>query len=77
MRGLLFAVLFCTASLLLAETLAALLVQLSLIRPHEFDEVHGLIMFVMLAIYMGFAPSFPKDFKHHHDADNNDNKKKH
>jgi hypothetical protein len=69
MRGLLFAVLFCAASLLFAEALATLLVQLSFIRPHEFDEAHSLIMFIMLAIYMGFGPTFAKDFKHHNNDD--------
>lgn len=77
MRGLLFAVLFCAVSLLFAEALATILVNFSVIQPHEFDEVHGLIMFLMLAIYMGFGPSFPKDFKHHHDDDDNDDEKTH
>jgi hypothetical protein len=39
------------------------------IRPHEFDEAHSLIMFIMLAIYMGFGPTFAKDFKHHNNDD--------
>lgn len=69
MRGLLFAVLFCAVSLLFAEALATLLVRLSLIEPREFEEVHGLIMFVLLAVYMGFAPNFPKDHPHRHDTD--------
>ncbi len=73
MRGLLFAVLFCAVSLLFAEALSTVLVDLSVIKPHEFDEAHGVIMFVMLGIYMGFAPSFPKDFKHH-DDDNDESK---
>lgn len=70
MRGLLFAVFFCAVSLLFAEALATILVDFSIIQPHEFDEVHGLIMFALLAVYMGFAPSFPKDFKHHDDGEN-------
>ncbi len=75
MRGLLFAVLFCAISLLFAEALATILVNFSIIQPHEFDEAHGLIMFAMLALYMGFAPSFPKDFQHHQDHDHDDEKK--
>ncbi len=77
MRGLLFAVLFCAVSLLFAEALATILVNFSVIQPHEFDEVHGLIMFILLAIYMGFAPSFPNDFKHHDNADDNHDEKPH
>lgn len=72
MRGLLFSVLFCAVSLLFAEALATILVNFSVIQPHEFDEVHSLIMFAMLAVYMGFGPIFPKDFSHHHDGDDND-----
>ncbi len=67
MRGLLFAVLFCAISLLFAEALTTLLVSLAVIQSHEFDEMHGLIMLVMLAVYMWIAPHFPKDFTHHHD----------
>jgi hypothetical protein len=69
MRGLLFAVFFCAVSLLFAEALTTLLVDLGLIQYHEFDEAHGLIMLFMLALYMGFAPTFPKDFRHHDDHD--------
>lgn len=72
MRGLLFSVLFCAVSLLFAEALATILVNFSVIQPHEFDEVHSLIMFVMLAVYMGFAPTFLKDSSHHHDGDDSD-----
>lgn len=67
MRGLLFAVLFCALSLILAETVATLLVKLELIHPHEHDEAHGLTMLFMLALYLGYAPRFPKDFQHHND----------
>jgi hypothetical protein len=70
MRGLFFAVFFCAVSLLFAETLATILVDFSFIQPHEFDEAHGLIMLILLALYMGYAPTFPKDFKHHHDDHN-------
>ena len=66
MRGLIFAVFFCAVSLLFAEALATILVNFSIIDAHEFDEAHGLIMFILLAVYMGFAPTFPKDFEHHH-----------
>ena len=76
MRGLLFAVIFCAVSLLFAELLATVLVDFSIIEPHEFDEAHGLIMFVLLAVYMGFAPRFQKDFKHHHDGDDHGDDKK-
>lgn len=69
MRGLLFSILFCAASLLFAESLATLLVKLSIIEIHDFDEVHDLIMLILLALYMGYAPSFPKDFEHHHKKD--------
>ncbi len=65
MRGLLFAVFFCAISLIFAELLATLLVTFELILPHEHDEAHGLIMLVMLALYMGYAPRFPKDWEHH------------
>ncbi|MCW8918293.1 MAG: hypothetical protein OQL08_05710 [Gammaproteobacteria bacterium] len=76
MRGLLFAVLFCAVSLLFAETLATILVDLAIIQQHEFDEVHSLIMFIMLALYLGFGPTFSKDFRqHHHDDDTNNDKK--
>lgn len=74
-RGLLFSILFCAVSLLFAEALATILVNLSIIETHEFDEVHGLIMFFLLALYMGFAPTFPKDFEHHQKKDNNDKQK--
>lgn len=69
MRGLLFAILFCAVSLLFAEVLATLLIQLALIRPSEFDIAHNLIMTVMLVVYMLVAPTFRKDFKHHNDKD--------
>jgi uncharacterized membrane protein YecN with MAPEG domain len=72
MRGLLFAIFFCGVSLLFARVLTTLLIQLSLIHPHEFDVAHNLIMTIMLVIYMVIAPIFPKDFKHH----NNKNDKK-
>ena len=72
MRGLLFSVLFCAVSLLFAEALATLLVNFSLIQPHEFDEVHSLIMFVMLAVYMGFGPTFAKDHHEPHDDHGNE-----
>ncbi len=65
MRGLLFAVVFCALSLLIAEAVATLLLSLELIHPHEHDEAHGLIMLIMLALYLGYAPRFPKDFEHH------------
>ena len=69
MRGLLFAILFCAVSLLFAEALATLLIQLALIRPSEFDVAHNLIMTIMLVVYMLVAPTFSKDFKHHNDKD--------
>lgn len=74
MRGLLFAVLFCAVSLLFAEALTTLLVNFSVIDPHEFEEVHGLIMFVLLALYMGYAPSFPKDFQQHDSSEGKNGK---
>ncbi len=71
MRGLLFAVVFCAVSLLFAETLTSLLVNFSVIEPHEFEEVHGLIMFFLLAVYMGYAPTFPQDHQRKDDGDKN------
>ena len=50
MRGLLFAVLFCAVSLAFAEAMVTILVNFSIIQPHEFDEVHGVIMFILLAV---------------------------
>jgi hypothetical protein len=66
MRGLVFAIFFCAVSLLFAEALTTALVNYSVIQSHEFDEVHGLIMLILLVVYMSFAPTFPKDFEHHH-----------
>ena len=63
MKGLLFAVLFCAVSLIFAETFVTFLVAFSLIEAHEFDEAHSLTMLFLMAIYMGFAPSFQTDFK--------------
>ena len=69
MRGLVFAILFCAVSLLFAEALATLLIQLALIHPSEFGVAHNLIMTIMLVVYMLVAPTFSKDIKHHNDKD--------
>ncbi len=69
MRGLLFSIVACAVSLLFAESLATVLVKLSIIEIDDFDEAHGLIMIILLALYMGYAPFFPKDFENHHKKD--------
>jgi hypothetical protein len=56
MRGLLFAIVFCAFSLLLAEGIAFVLIHLEFIRPDEHDVVHSVIMLVMLACYLAFSP---------------------
>jgi len=72
MRGLLFAIFFCAASLLFTEVLTTFLIRLSLVRPNEFDNIHNLIMIIMLVIYMVVAPMINKDFKHHIKEDDNE-----
>lgn len=61
MRGLLFAIVFCGFSLLLAEGITSLLVTLEFIYPDNHDQVHDVIMIFMLVCYAVFAPSFTKD----------------
>jgi len=69
MRGLLFAVFFCAASLLFAEVLTTFLIRLSFVHLNEFDDIHSLIMIIMLVAYMIVAPIFIKDSKHHNNED--------
>jgi hypothetical protein len=69
MRGLIFAVFFCGISLLFAEVLATFLIRLSFVRPNQFDDIHSLIMIIMLVVYMVVAPIFIKGSKHHNKED--------
>jgi hypothetical protein len=69
MRGLLFAVFFCGVSLLFAEVLATFLIRLSFVRPNQFDDIHSLIMIIMLAVYLVVSPIIFKNSKHHNNND--------
>jgi heme/copper-type cytochrome/quinol oxidase subunit 2 len=69
MRGLLFAVFFCAVSLLFAEALTTFLIRLSFVHLNEFDDIHSLIMIIMLVVYMVVAPIFIKYSKHHNNED--------
>jgi len=58
MRGLLFAIIFCAFSLLLAEGVTSVFIRLEFINANEHDFIHSMIMLVMLACYIAVAPIF-------------------
>lgn len=58
MRGLLFAIVFCGFSLLLAEGITSLLIGVEFIRQDQYRVVHSAIMLLMLACYLAVSPRY-------------------
>jgi len=55
--GLLYSIIFCTLSLLVAELLTTLLLELQLIDASEEKQTHTLIMIIAVIGYILIAPS--------------------
>jgi len=61
MRGLLFAILFCAFSLLVARGISASLATFGVIQPYEIDTTFGMLMLTLLIGYLLLGPRFKRD----------------
>lgn len=56
MRGLMFAIVFCAFSLLIAAGATPLVIRLGFAGADEYHLIHSVIMLAMLACYLAIAP---------------------